>query len=126
MPLKDRGMVKAKPRVYKFVASFNVRAEIHTRLHPDIIESVRGCKFDGIFCDIGTELLCDKAIINSRDDKYSPHVSMGSATHQTNCWSFSKQTNVLIEVPHAELTRPSEKLPSSSQQRSLPPKAAEE
>jgi len=84
--------------VYAFKAKFNTRANISETLNIEDIKILE----HSITTD-ESELLCDDATIYSLSKSFSPKVTMGSHTHNTNAWNFNKQTAVEVLKPHSEI-----------------------
>jgi hypothetical protein len=85
-------------RCHHFTADFDVRASISSsvpagadRITPDASTSQ------------GDEVVCEKANIYSLKPKHTESVGPGSATHQTNHWSFAAQTSVVVAMSHQEI-----------------------
>lgn len=99
-PLIDRGLTNHKSKYYyRYVASFNVRSQIVTEL-PGGTEKID----ENAYCGLDAELICEKAIIHSLNDKFTSKVlSNVSGTHGANAWHFTKQTNVSITFAHQEI-----------------------
>jgi hypothetical protein len=87
--------------VHQWKASFDVRAQVQSALDDPTDEASRLCPSAVTFTD--HEIVCDVALVSSRGKKYSTNVEPGSATHQTNVWSFPKQSCVRILTAHKSL-----------------------
>ena len=98
-PLVNRGIeLQNGITVYKFVANFDVRAELSQALQSGkkpIIEEASVSQDD--------EVICETAIVYSVDPRYSKQVRKGSASHKTNMWYFKKQTAVRVSVSHQSI-----------------------
>jgi hypothetical protein len=98
-PLVNRGMTRHNGiRCYKFVASMNIKASITEQLPAEFPKDKRLDPDAETTAD--AETICDKAIVHSTVTKYHGSVAPGSATHNTNHWSFRKQTLVSVERTH--------------------------
>jgi hypothetical protein len=105
-PLINRGLVKYQGRkCYRFCASFNIKSKIVKQITNVMIIDGLITKIEAnSICELNNELICDKAIIHSLDNRYSSSlVSNLTATHGSNSWHFSRQTAVKIEISHQEL-----------------------
>jgi hypothetical protein len=80
---------------YVFKAEFNVHAQITNTL------PLGAAKIDeNAFTQLGEKLSSSTAVITSLSKKFSPRLESNfTATHSSNTWEFSKQTNVKVITP---------------------------
>ncbi|MBU4485147.1 hypothetical protein KKA47_06980 [bacterium] len=99
-PLIDRGLTNHKnKRCYRYIAAFNVKSQIISELSKGI-EKLE----ENAYCNLDVELICDKAIILSLNDRFASKIESNmSGTHGANLWHFTKQTNVSITRAHQEI-----------------------
>lgn len=98
-PLINRGLVHYNGKnLYRFIAKFDVKAaiveilkDLSTRIEPSSA------------CDLGDEVICEKATIHSQKIRYTAEINKGSASHKATLWYFSNQTAVKIDRSHQEI-----------------------
>ncbi len=90
--------------VYKFKAKFDVRATVLEEITSNCSKIIE----DSIII-LDSEVICEDAVVYSLTKNYTPKLSKGSATHQSNFWNFSKQTAIEILKSHIELKNSKEK-----------------
>jgi hypothetical protein len=88
---------------HRFVAAFDVKASITEELggpaeiSPDAATA------------IGNEIRCERAVIETLDNKPRKWLAPGSSTHQANHWHFSKRTAVIVDRAHEAIANAIEK-----------------
>lgn len=97
-PLWSAGLRRVNSEIicHRWKADHDVKAEV-VRAADSALLCPNAC------LDVGRELACERAIIDTLDPKPSRTVKPCSGTHNANVWDLKKQSSVQVVQAHQEI-----------------------